>query len=181
MDDVLRYAGKRVIVSGAATGVGAAATALLVELGAEVHALDTRRPGQAGLASFTETDLRDPARVDAADERIGSIVNALFNCATPPDPVDVLAGVRHLTERVVDVMIDGSAIASISLGADTALDDYTATQAAPLAARGIRINCVRTGGDPVEAAAEPAWPLLFLNSPRARAVTGAVLRIGTTR
>jgi NAD(P)-dependent dehydrogenase (short-subunit alcohol dehydrogenase family) len=38
MKDVLGYSGKRVIVTGAASGMGAATTELLVELGAEVHA-----------------------------------------------------------------------------------------------------------------------------------------------
>ena len=60
MQDVLGYAGKRVIVSGAASGMGAATAELLVELGAEVHAIDIKKPDVSGLASFTETDLREP-------------------------------------------------------------------------------------------------------------------------
>src|SRR6266851_1711408 len=61
MQDVLGYSGKRVIVSGAASGMGAATAELLVELGAEVHAIDIKKPDLSGLASFTETDLRGPA------------------------------------------------------------------------------------------------------------------------
>ena len=67
MQDVLGYAGKRVIVSGAASGMGAATAELLVELGAEVHAIDIKKPDVSGLASFTETDLREPD----ADRRRG--------------------------------------------------------------------------------------------------------------
>jgi NAD(P)-dependent dehydrogenase (short-subunit alcohol dehydrogenase family) len=124
MQDVLGYAGKRVIVSGAASGMGAATTELLVELGAEVHAIDIKKPEIAGLASFTETDLRDPAQIEAAVAKIGAIVNALFNCAGLPNTfsnLDVMlvnfCGLRHLTEAVVPNIVEGGAIASIASSA----------------------------------------------------------------
>ena len=40
MNDVLGYAGKRVIVSGCFSGMGEATAKLLFDLGAEVHGLD---------------------------------------------------------------------------------------------------------------------------------------------
>jgi NAD(P)-dependent dehydrogenase (short-subunit alcohol dehydrogenase family) len=223
MDDVLGYAGKRVIVTGAASGIGAATVRLLVDLGAEVHAVDVRKPEQPGLASFTEADLREPAQIDAAVDRIGSIVNALFNCAGLPDTfldLDVMlvnfAGLRHLTERVVPLMIEGSAIASIASVAGSArlsnaplvmellatpdfdaarswyaenasrarhgdefsmqaINGYTAARAVPLAAQGVRLNCVPAGLDaPPEGV---AWPMLFLNSPRAAGITGVAVPV----
>ena len=61
---MLGYEGKRVIVTGAASGMGAATARILVELGAEVHAIDIKKPDIAGLASFTECDLREPAQID---------------------------------------------------------------------------------------------------------------------
>ena len=42
--DVLQYSGKRVVVTGAASGMGAATAEILVELGAEVHAIDVKKP-----------------------------------------------------------------------------------------------------------------------------------------
>ncbi|MET1002298.1 MAG: 3-alpha-hydroxysteroid dehydrogenase, partial [Acidimicrobiia bacterium] len=39
MRDVLGYEGKRVIVTGAASGTGAATAMILVDLGVEVHAI----------------------------------------------------------------------------------------------------------------------------------------------
>ena len=82
--DVLQYEGKRVIVTGAASGMGAATAQILVDLGAEVHAVDIKKPEVTGLASYAECDLSNPAQVDATVAKIGKIVNALFNCAGLP-------------------------------------------------------------------------------------------------
>jgi NAD(P)-dependent dehydrogenase (short-subunit alcohol dehydrogenase family) len=245
MDDTLRYAGKRVIVSGAASGMGAATAEILVELGAEVHAIDIKKPDVTALASYTECDLREPAQIDAAVDRIGSVVNALFNCAGLPNTfpdLDVMlvnfCGLRHLTEAVIPRMIEGSAIASIASTAGIgwmqnmallfellatpdfaaarawceahpdelrnayglskeAINAYTAQRSFALAQQGIRLNCLNPGPTdtpmmpefekavgkqymddfPVPlgrhaVAAEQAWPLVFLNSPRASFVTG---------
>jgi NAD(P)-dependent dehydrogenase (short-subunit alcohol dehydrogenase family) len=124
MDDVLGYSGKRVIVSGAASGMGAATATLLVDLGAEVHTIDIKKPDIAGLASFTETDLRDPAQIDRAVDKIGAVVNGLFNCAGLPNTfsnLDVMlvnfCGLRHLTERVIPNIVEGGAVASIASSA----------------------------------------------------------------
>ena len=49
MRDILGYAGKTVVVSGAATGMGAAVARVLIDLGAEVHALDVKPFAEAGV------------------------------------------------------------------------------------------------------------------------------------
>jgi NAD(P)-dependent dehydrogenase (short-subunit alcohol dehydrogenase family) len=119
--DTLQYEGKRVIVTGAASGMGAATAQILVDLGAEVHAVDIKKPDLAGLASFTECDLREPAQIDDAVKKIGKIVNGLFNCAGLPNTfpdLDVMlvnfCGLRQLSEAVIPNMIEGSAIACIA-------------------------------------------------------------------
>jgi NAD(P)-dependent dehydrogenase (short-subunit alcohol dehydrogenase family) len=119
--DVLQYEGKRVIVTGAASGMGAATAQILVDLGAEVHTIDINKPEITGLASYTECDLGQPEQIHATVDKIGAIVNALFNCAGVPNTFPGLevmrvnfCGLRELTEAVVPRMIEGSAIACIA-------------------------------------------------------------------
>src|SRR5262249_38600229 len=93
MHDVLGYAGKRGIVAGASSGVGSEIVRLLVDHGAEVHAIDTQRPSQRDIASFTESDLRNADQIESAVAKIGSVVNGLFHCPRIPDdaaPIEVV-------------------------------------------------------------------------------------------
>jgi len=122
--ELLSYKGKRVVVAGGGgTGMGASVARLVRELEGEVHVLDLREP-TAPTASFSATDLGDPASIAQAVARIGAPVHALFNCqgvsGTAPGTtsVDVMRvnflGVRHLTERVLPLIPAGGAVASIS-------------------------------------------------------------------
>ncbi|TXC70255.1 SDR family oxidoreductase [Sphingomonas ginsenosidivorax] len=120
MSDILGYNGKRVIVTGCFSGMGAATAKLLLDLGAEVHGLDYK-PSDLPLASFNLVDLRDPASIEAGVAAIGGTVGALFNCAGLPQsfpPMDVMKvnfiGLRHLTEQVLPLMAPGGAVASIA-------------------------------------------------------------------
>jgi NAD(P)-dependent dehydrogenase (short-subunit alcohol dehydrogenase family) len=121
MRDVLGYQGRRVVVSGAASGMGAAAARLLVELGAEVHGLDVR-PIEAPVKQSIELDLRDPASIDAAVARLPGEVHVHFNCAGLPGPpfsnLDTMlvnfVGLRSLTEALLPRIPSGGAVASIT-------------------------------------------------------------------
>ncbi|HEY9546938.1 MAG TPA: coniferyl-alcohol dehydrogenase [Solimonas sp.] len=120
MTDFLGYKGKRVVVSGCFSGMGEATAKLLLAHGAEVHGLDYKE-SKLPLASFTHVDLRDPASIDAAVQKVGGKVDALFSCAGLPQTfpaLDVMkvnfAGTRHLTEKMLPLMSEGSAIVSIS-------------------------------------------------------------------
>lgn len=120
MTDLLGYKNKRVVVSGCFSGIGEATARLLLQLGAQVHGLDYKS-SKLGLASFTQVDLREPGSIDAAAAAIGGHVDALFNCAGLPQtspPLDVMkvnyAGTRRLTERILPLMGQGSAIASVA-------------------------------------------------------------------
>jgi NAD(P)-dependent dehydrogenase (short-subunit alcohol dehydrogenase family) len=111
---------KRVVVSGCFSGIGKSTARLLQVLGAEVHGLDYQE-SKLELASFTKTDLRDPASIDAAVRGISGKIDALFNCAgLPPTfpPLDVMkvnyVGTRHLTELMLPLMPTGSAIVTVA-------------------------------------------------------------------
>jgi NAD(P)-dependent dehydrogenase (short-subunit alcohol dehydrogenase family) len=101
--------------------MGAAAVTELSNLGAEVHVLDLREP-PGDVASYQATDLLDPAATEAAIEKIGDEINALFNCAGRPggrySDLEVMTvnfvSARHLADLVAPHMPPGSAIASIS-------------------------------------------------------------------
>ena len=56
------YAGKHVVVTGGASGVGAALVSLLTELGAARVTVVDRKPPTGGTA-YVQADLADPASV----------------------------------------------------------------------------------------------------------------------
>lgn len=247
--DLFDYAGRRVVVTGCASGIGAALVGQLVELGADVVGLDLRPPTFA-IDEFHPVDLSDPASIDVAVKSVTGQVDALFNVAGVSSgignpllvvKIDFL-GTRHLTEALAPRMPSGGAIASVSsLAASNyeanaaevagllntrSFDDgvawcdehpdaladggyrlakeaiilYGMMHAAPLGARGIRINCtapgvtetpildqLRTkyGQDYLDSFPKPlgrvsnpdeqAAVLIFLNSQAAGYITGQVV------
>ncbi len=121
MKDVLGYAGKKVVITGAASGMGAAAAELLVELGAEVHALDIADV-KAPVHRVVKVDMKDKASIDAAVQALPAEIDVLFNCAGVPHPpfppVDTVminfVGLRHLTDALIPRIRSGGSIASIA-------------------------------------------------------------------
>jgi NAD(P)-dependent dehydrogenase (short-subunit alcohol dehydrogenase family) len=117
MTNPFSYEGKRAVVTGAATGVGAALLDVLAEQGAaDVTVLDVKAPSGPH-TTFLETNLSDPAAVDAAIGAIAGPVDALFNNAGVADTqprrtvisVNYLA-LRRLSEGLADRIPDGGAI-----------------------------------------------------------------------
>lgn len=116
----LGYQGRRVIVTGCASGIGRATAAALLEQGAEVQGFDLAQC-DLPLATFARLDLRDPGAIEAAAASVPGPVDALFNCAgIPPGrpPAEVMTvnfiGARHFAERLAPKMPPGSAIVSVS-------------------------------------------------------------------
>ncbi|MGX9792889.1 coniferyl-alcohol dehydrogenase [Mycobacterium sp. MMS18-G62] len=121
VDQWWRYDGKRVVVTGCASGIGEHVARQLTELGAEVVGLDMRRPA-VQLKEFHEVDLADSASIDRTVKSIGGHVDSLFNVAGVSsgigNPLLVVTinflGTRHLTEALAPSMPDGSSIVSTS-------------------------------------------------------------------
>ncbi len=121
IDELWRYDGRRAVVTGCASGIGAHLVRQLSELGAHVVGLDKQEPS-GDVAEFYTLDLTDPASIDRAAASVGEQVDALFNVAGVSsgigDPLLVVTinflGTRHLTEALLARMPAGSSIVSVS-------------------------------------------------------------------
>jgi NAD(P)-dependent dehydrogenase (short-subunit alcohol dehydrogenase family) len=136
IDELWRYDGRRVVVTGCSSGIGADAARQLAELGADVVGLDIRPPA-AKISEFIALDLSDPASIDMAAASIGGHVDCLFNIAGVSsgigDPLRVVTinflGTRRFTEALLPTMPPGSAIANVSSLAASAYRENAAVTA----------------------------------------------------
>lgn len=122
-NDPFRYEGKRVLVVGGATGMGAAAARTAARLGAEVVVMDVA-PIEYDAAQKLQVDLRDRASVDAALDQIDGPIHADFSCAGVADGTGGLMRINFISQRhIVDRLLeqgkfaDRAAVAMISSGA----------------------------------------------------------------
>ena len=131
--DAFRFDGKRVLVVGGATGMGAAAAELALDAGAEVVVMDRAEVALAGVTAIG-VDLAEQASVDAAVDACSGPVHALLACAGVADGTPGLerinfVGHRHLIDRMLDAgtLGAGSAVGFISsaagLGWETNLEE----------------------------------------------------------
>jgi NAD(P)-dependent dehydrogenase (short-subunit alcohol dehydrogenase family) len=132
--DLFRYDGKRVVVVGAASGMGKATACLLLDAGADVVAMDFVDIALEGVRTI-HVDLADRASIEAAVDECGGRVDSLFSCAGVADGTPGLEkinflGHRHMIGRMLDadMLGRGSAIGFISsaAGAGWARDDNMA-------------------------------------------------------
>ncbi len=121
--DAFRYDGKRALVVGGATGMGAAVAALVKDAGAEVVAMDRANIDAKGVTAI-HVDLADKASIDNAVDECGGEVHALFSCAgvadgTPGIEKINFLGHRYMLDRLLEkrMMPRGSAVGFISSAA----------------------------------------------------------------
>jgi NAD(P)-dependent dehydrogenase (short-subunit alcohol dehydrogenase family) len=121
--DAFRYQGKRALVVGGATGMGAAVAELVQGAGAEVVVMDYAEVTLPGVHAI-HVNLADKASIDAAVDECGGAVHALFSCAGVADGTPGIErinfiGHRHLIDRLIagDMLPRGSAIGMISSAA----------------------------------------------------------------
>ncbi len=136
LDELVRYDGKHVVVTGCASGIGAQVARQLAELGARVTGLDLKDP-QRGLDDFVAVDLADPDSVEAAAGGVDGGVDALFNVAGVSsgigDPLLVVRinflGMRQFTEAMMQRIPAGGSITSVSSLAASAYRENASTTA----------------------------------------------------
>jgi NAD(P)-dependent dehydrogenase (short-subunit alcohol dehydrogenase family) len=139
--DAFRYEGKRALVVGGATGMGAAAAELLQSAGADVVVMDYADVSLPD-ATAIHVNLAEKESIDAAIDQCGGPVHALFSCAgvadgTPGIEKINFIGHRHIIDRLIaaDLMPRGSAIGFISsaagLGWESNLDRIKTYLATP--------------------------------------------------
>jgi NAD(P)-dependent dehydrogenase (short-subunit alcohol dehydrogenase family) len=151
--DAFNYNGKRALVVGGATGMGAATARLAKDAGAEVVIMDIADPGTPD-AEFIKVNLADKESIDTALGQLTGPINALFSCAgvadgTPGIEKINFIGHRHMIDSMLEsgMLPSGSAIGFISsaagLGWESNLErlkDYLSTPDFESAAKWVEVN-----------------------------------------
>jgi NAD(P)-dependent dehydrogenase (short-subunit alcohol dehydrogenase family) len=121
--DAFRFDGKRVLVVGGATGMGAAAAELAVDAGADVVVMDHAEVKLTGVKTI-HLNLAEQASIDAAVDECGGPIHALLACAGVADGTPGIErinfiGHRHLIDRAIaaGMLERGSSIGFISSAA----------------------------------------------------------------
>jgi len=118
--ELFRFDGKRILVVGGATGMGAAAATLAQELGGQVTVLDivdVTYPCERSL----KVDLSERASVDAVLDDLDGPFEAVFSCAGVADGAPTLMRINFIAQRhILEALVadgrlhSGSAVAMIS-------------------------------------------------------------------
>lgn len=121
-NELLNFSGRNVVLTGAASGMGAAALDLFVAHGATVTTLDiapVSHPQARGLVC----DLSSHDAIDGAVAQLPQRIDVVVNCAGVPNGGRFTAeavmavnwlGLRHLTESLLPRMPTGSAVVHIA-------------------------------------------------------------------
>lgn len=112
--------GRTIVVTGAASGIGAATARLLAQAGAQVVALDLREPALPAVR-FIAVDMSDAAAIDSAVGRLPATLDGLCNIAGVPGNRGIeltmrvnYLGLRHLTEALLPRMTAGASIVNLA-------------------------------------------------------------------
>ncbi len=121
--DAFRYDGRRALVVGGATGMGAGVVDVLLSAGADVVVMDRAEVTAAGVTAIS-LNLAETASIDAALAELGGPVDALFSCAGVADGTPGIEKINFLGHRyMIETMVErgllgaGSSIGLISSAA----------------------------------------------------------------
>jgi NAD(P)-dependent dehydrogenase (short-subunit alcohol dehydrogenase family) len=112
--------GKCIVITGAASGIGARTAEVCTQLGAEIIGIDRQEP-KAALAGFIGGDLSSQGGIDAIVAKLPQRFDALCNIAGlsgAPGAAPTVAvnfyGLRALSEAVAGKIREGGAIVSVA-------------------------------------------------------------------
>lgn len=112
--------GKTIVITGAASGIGARAAELAGQLGADVIGLDLHQPA-VPMAGFIAVDLSAPASIAKAVERLPRRVDALCNVAGVSGTLGAAKtiginfyGLRAISEAMAPRLREGGAIVNVA-------------------------------------------------------------------
>ncbi len=116
---MLDLSGKTIIVTGAASGIGAETARVLQSEGAKVIGVDRNETDQVD--QFFKADLSDPASINALIQALPAGVNGLANIAgvPPTAPAELvmkvnLYGLRRLTIGLLPKLADNASIVNLA-------------------------------------------------------------------
>src|SRR3954464_3417797 len=117
----MNFTDQRVVVTGAASGIGAETAKLLAAAGAHVISIDRNEAAGEHIGQHISCDLTDTASIDRAVAAVDGPIDALCNVAGVPGNLPtptVIAvnflGLRYLTERLADQITDGGSIVNVA-------------------------------------------------------------------
>ena len=112
---------KTVVVTGAATGIGAAVVDQLVEAGCTVYGLDVAAVTARDRVHPVVCDLGDIDSINAAIGALPAQIDSIANVAgiAGPEPKDLVVkvnflGLRHLTDALFDRIVPGGSVVNVS-------------------------------------------------------------------
>lgn len=123
MKDYLDYNGKTCVVTGSASGIGKATTERLVDLGADVYALDVNEPNIPGINQFIKINLSEKESIDKAFEQLPTDIDCFFGIAgvsgqktnfTTTIAINFVANKYITDEYLIDRMNQNGAIVYVS-------------------------------------------------------------------
>lgn len=113
-------ADKKIVVTGAASGIGAESAKEIKKQGATVIGIDLNQPRE-NVDLFIRADLTDPDSIESAVSNIPGGIDALCNIAgLPPTKDRVLVikvnflGLRHFTELMINKLNDDASIVNMA-------------------------------------------------------------------